>query len=138
MIMLILILQSLTLVFQDPNLLYWGFLVFSLVLQSAVVSATEATKELYHKCVRRAIILKTYAIIVLILQIAYKLINYKAFLKRYGFDTIVNSYLEEFGIKSYMPLLGFFNDEGSNSNIIWLFLSPIMFYITTAILKDHF
>jgi hypothetical protein len=32
MIMLILILQSLTLVFQDPNILYWFFLMFSLAL----------------------------------------------------------------------------------------------------------
>lgn len=37
MILMILILQSLILVFQEPNLLYWGFMIFSLTLQAAVV-----------------------------------------------------------------------------------------------------
>lgn len=35
-----------------------------------------------------------------------------------------------------MPLFGFFND--TQGNIIWLFMSPILFYISTQILKDHF
>jgi len=35
------------------------------------------------------------------------------------------------GIFDYMPLFGFFNDDGSSGNIIWLFLSPILFFITT-------
>jgi hypothetical protein len=59
-------------------------------------------------------------------------------LKQYGFDSIVNEQLQKLGLLEYMPLFGFFNDNGPQSNIIWLFLSPIMFYISTSILKDHF
>lgn len=35
-----------------------------------------------------------------------------------------------------MPLFGFFND--TQGNIIWLFMSPILFFISSQILKDHF
>jgi hypothetical protein len=40
------------------------------------------------------------------------------------------------GIFEYMPLFGFFND--TTGNIIWLFMSPILFFISSQILKDHF
>lgn len=82
--------------------------------------------------------LKTYAAVVLILQISYKLINNKDFLQQYGLDSVLNSYLIKLGIFEYMPLFGFFNDDGTSGNIIWLFMSPILFYISTQILKDHF
>lgn len=36
----ILIVQSLTLAFQEPNIMYWGFLIFSLILQAIVISMT--------------------------------------------------------------------------------------------------
>lgn len=36
----ILIVQSLTLAFQKPNIMYWGFLIFSLILQAVVISMT--------------------------------------------------------------------------------------------------
>jgi hypothetical protein len=41
MIILILITQGFILVNQTANLLFWGFLIFSLTLQTAVVSANE-------------------------------------------------------------------------------------------------
>jgi hypothetical protein len=37
-----------------------------------------------------------------------------------------------------MPVLGFSKPSDADVNIINLFLSPIIFYITTSILKDHF
>jgi hypothetical protein len=37
-----------------------------------------------------------------------------------------------------MPVLGFSKPSDADVNIIYLFLSPIIFYITTSILKDHF
>ena len=40
----ILIVQSLTLAFQEPNIMYWGFLVLSLVLQAIVISLTYGYK----------------------------------------------------------------------------------------------
>ncbi len=101
-----------------------------------MVSASEQSKALYKKCVRAAIILKAYAAVVLILQISYKLINNKDFLQQYGLDSVVNSYLIKMGIFEYMPLFGFFND--TQGNIIWLFMSPILFFISSQILKDHF
>jgi hypothetical protein len=40
MIIFILIIQGFILVSQEPNLMFWGFLIFSLTLQTAVVSAS--------------------------------------------------------------------------------------------------
>jgi hypothetical protein len=37
-----------------------------------------------------------------------------------------------------MPVIGFSKPSEADINIIKLFLSPIIFYITTTILKDHF
>lgn len=40
-----------------------------------------------------------------------------------------------------MVMIGFYkygSQEGSGQSIIWIFLSPIIFYITTSIMKDHF
>lgn len=82
--------------------------------------------------------LKTYAAIVLILQIGFKLINDEKFLKQYGWDKALNSYLQAWNIIEYMPILGFSKPSDKDVNIVKLFLSPIIFYITTSILKDHF
>ena len=82
--------------------------------------------------------LKGYAVIVLILQIGFKLINDEKFLKQYGWDKALNSYLEAWNIIDYMPILGFSKPTDADVNLVNLFLSPIIFYITTSILKDHF
>ena len=74
-IMALIISQTLILVFQDPNLLYWVFLVLSLILQISVVAASEPSEHLFKSCVKKAILLKGYAVLVLILQIGFKLIN---------------------------------------------------------------
>jgi len=37
-----------------------------------------------------------------------------------------------------MPVIGFFKPSDADVNIVKLFLSPIIFYITSSILKDHF
>lgn len=87
---------------------------------------------------KKAIILKGYAFFVLFLQILFKLINDEKFLKQYGWDKALNSYLESLKIIEYMPVLGFSKPSDADVNIINLFLSPIIFYITTSILKDHF
>ena len=42
-IMTLIICQTLILVFQDPNLLYWVFLILSLILQISVVASSDAT-----------------------------------------------------------------------------------------------
>lgn len=93
---------------------------------------------MFKSCVKKAIILKGYAFFVLFLQILFKLINDEKFLKQYGWDKALNSYLESLKIIEYMPVLGFSKPSDADVNIINLFLSPIIFYITTAILKDHF
>ena len=82
--------------------------------------------------------MKGYAFFVLFLQILFKLINDEKFLKQYGWDKALNSYLESLKIIEYMPVLGFSKPSDADVNIINLFLSPIIFYITTSILKDHF
>ena len=82
--------------------------------------------------------MKGYATFVLILQILFKLINDEKFLKQYGWDKALNSYLESLKIIEYMPVIGFSKPSDADVNIINLFLSPIIFYITTSILKDHF
>lgn len=82
--------------------------------------------------------MKSYAILVLVLQISYKLINDKDFLSKYGWDQFLNKYLDEYNLTNYMPVIGFSKPSAGDSNIIMLFLSPIIFYISTAILKDHF
>jgi hypothetical protein len=93
---------------------------------------------LFKSCVKKSIILKGYATFVLILQILFKLINDEKFLKQYGWDKALNSYLESLKIIEYMPVIGFSKPSDADVNIINLFLSPIIFYITTSILKDHF
>jgi len=142
MIMGILILQGLVLALQEPNLLYWGFLIFSLTLQTAVVSATVEDLNLYKKCVRESITLKSYAAIVLVLQIGYHFVNDPNFLAKYGWDSYLSETLASTntGILNYMDMIGFYKYETGQerSGIVWLFLSPILFYITTTILKDHF
>jgi hypothetical protein len=142
MIMGILILQGLVLAFQEPNLLYWGFLIFSLTLQAAVVSATVEDISLYKKCERESITLKSYAAIVLVLQIGYHFVNDPNFLAKYGWDSYLSETLASTntGILNYMDMIGFYKYETGKerSGIVWLFLSPILFYITTTILKDHF
>lgn len=50
MILAILIVQGFILAFQDANLMYWGFLIFSLTLQTAVVSASEEKLSLLRRC----------------------------------------------------------------------------------------
>jgi hypothetical protein len=42
-IMTLIICQTLILVFQDPNLLYWVFLILSLILQISVVASSDST-----------------------------------------------------------------------------------------------
>jgi len=37
-----------------------------------------------------------------------------------------------------MPVIGFFKPSDADVNLVKLFLSPIIFYITSSILKDHF
>jgi hypothetical protein len=72
------------------------------------------------------------------MQISYKLINDKDFLSKYGWDEFLNTYLDTFGLTNYMPIIGFSKPRSTDSNIIMLFLSPIIFYISTSVLKDHF
>lgn len=80
MIIIILIVQGFILVFQSPNLLYWGFLIFSLTLQTAVVSASEENPTLLKRCANQSKYLKIYSGIVLISQIAYHFITDPNFL----------------------------------------------------------
>jgi hypothetical protein len=164
----ILIVQSLTLAFQEPNIMYWGFLIFSLVLQAIVISLTygytkakiedkddgendrvrvideeEQKKEEIKRFQRFTLltkILKQYSGIVLMAQIAYELINNEKFLGAYGWGSTFKNTLEAWNIdERYMGMIGFY-EYGSNQggNIVWIFLSPIIFYITTSIMKDHF
>jgi len=50
MIIAILITQGFILVLQPPNLMFWGFLIFSLTLQTAVVSASEENPKMLRHC----------------------------------------------------------------------------------------
>lgn len=50
MIIGILITQGLILVTQPPNIMFWGFLIFSLTLQTAVVSASEENPKMLRHC----------------------------------------------------------------------------------------
>jgi len=62
-------------------------------------------------------------------------------LKKYGFDEALNSVLTTFGINDYMTLIGFKDlKEGNEAqqSLVWIFLSPIIFFITASILKDYF
>jgi hypothetical protein len=103
-----------------------------------VVSATSESVTLYQSCRSKAILLKAYAALVLILQIGFKLVNDQKFLKQYNWDQEINNFLVKLQINDYMPIIGFSKPSENDINILKLFLSPIIFYITSAILKDHF
>lgn len=149
--------------------MYWGFLIFSLLLQAVVISLTygyktknkvanekneddfkmvvneksEIDNEIKRndRFLRLTKILKQYSGIVLIAQIAYHLINDENFLSSYGWDTLMKDFLKSNGInEKYLGIIGFheYDKSQASSGLIWLFLSPIIFYITTSIMKDHF
>jgi hypothetical protein len=67
------------------------------------------------------------------------MIKSKDFLASYGwgeyFDEILTFLEKNAGI---LKIIGFDSSVDGNTNIAWLFLSPIIFYITTSIMKDHF
>lgn len=121
MIILILITQGFILVTQNPNLLFWGFLIFSLTLQTAVVSATEENPQMLRRCSYQSQILRIYSGWVLILQIAYHFINDKSFLAQYGFDEILNYILGD--LNEYMTIIGFENYATSQRSIFAIFIS---------------
>jgi hypothetical protein len=94
--------------------MYWGFLGLSLILQVSVVSSANSSTNdpekiyaFYKNCKNKAVLLKAYAAIVLVLQIGFKLINDKKFLKQYNWDAEVENFLKELKINNYMPILGF-------------------------------
>ena len=66
MIIGILIIQGFILVLQPPNLMFWGFLIFSLTLQTAVVSASEEDENMLKRCANQSRVLKYYSGFVLI------------------------------------------------------------------------
>lgn len=103
-----------------------------------MVSATKESVALYQSCRNKAILLKAYAALVLILQIGFKLVNDQKFLKQYNWDKEINNFLVKLEINDYMPILGFSKPSENDINILKLFLSPIIFYISSALLKDHF
>lgn len=62
--------------------------------------------------------------------------NDKAFLTKYGlYYNFEDSFPE---VYKFLPIIGFSKPSKGESNIIKLFLSPIIFYISTTVLKDHF
>ena len=87
--------------------MFWGFLIFSLTLQTAVVSASEENSKMLRHCAGQSKILKIYSGFVLIAQIAYHFINDKQFLAQYGFDQILNYILGD--LNEYMTIIGFEN-----------------------------
>lgn len=148
--------------------MYWFFLIFSLILQAVVISLTygyQAKKKVesedgeqdtkmvvdeerqkasdikkYDRFTTFTKILKQYSGLVLMAQIAYELINNQEFLGAYGWGTQFKDTMKDLNInEQYMGMIGFYEyGTGENKNIAWIFLSPIIFYITTSIMKDHF
>ena len=131
MILVILIIQGLILATQQPNIMYWGFLIFSLTLQTAVVSASEENKSIISKCVLHSKILRLYSAMVLICQIGYLFITDKHFLAQYGFQDVFNSIVGSYSI--YLPIMGFAPIDKARG-VAFTFLSPVLFYITANIL----
>jgi hypothetical protein len=80
MILIILIIQGFILAFQQPNVLFWGFLILSLTLQRVVVSAGDQNPKLYKRCARQSRVLKYYSMFVIILQVIYHFLTDKNFL----------------------------------------------------------
>jgi hypothetical protein len=125
MILIILIIQGVVLASQAPNLIFWGFLIFSFTLQTAVVSTIDINIEHLQKCVTHSKILRIYSSIAMSLQIIYYFIYHPSFLAKYGIDVYVNEYLGE--INDYMSILGFFNQKKNESELRFVFLSQVMF-----------
>jgi hypothetical protein len=71
MILIILIVQGAIVAGQEPNIIFWGFLIFSFILQTSVVSITDNSRENLQKCAKNAKILQTYSMITTALQIVY-------------------------------------------------------------------
>ena len=47
--------------------------------------------------------------------------------------------MKDLGLDEYMTIIGFSTYDNENQqNLAWIFLSPIIFFITASILKDHF
>lgn len=53
-IIIILIVQCVIVMLQPPSLFFWGFLIFSLVLQTVVIKTTEDNPKFYPKCVAQS------------------------------------------------------------------------------------
>ncbi len=77
MIIGILIVQGFILVFQAPNIMYWLFLIFSMILQVSVISFNEYSIKHARRCIIESCTLRIYSGIVLFSQIAYTFITDK-------------------------------------------------------------
>lgn len=101
------------------------------------MSANEESRSMIQRCITNSAILRIYSGIVLIAQIAYTFITDQSFLASYGFDDILQTILSTVGLSQYLEIIGFSTYTGETS-IAATFLSPILFYITAAILQDYF
>ena len=85
--------------------------------------------------------LRQYSGLVLIIQIAYFFVNDKDFLEKnhFQFGKDFAEWITENGLEIYLTLAGFTHyTSGKKENLVWIFLSPIIFFITASILKDHY
>lgn len=84
--------------------------------------------------------LRQYSGLVLIIQIAYFFVNDKEFLEKnhFQFGKDLAEYITEHGLEIYLSMAGFTQYASGKQNLVWIFLSPIIFFITASILKDHY
>ena len=101
------------------------------------MSATEESSSMLRRCVTNSAILRIYSGLVLIAQIAYTFLTDPTFLASYGFSDIITVIFSSVGLQEYLTIIGFSTFTGSSS-IAATFMSPILFYITAAILQDYF
>lgn len=85
-VLIILIAQSVTLLFGTPTLILWGFLILNLLLQTSLITNSGESISSYKRSIIYCQLIKIFSGVVICVQIVYAFLTNAAFMEHYGFS----------------------------------------------------